>query len=185
MSNFRRTTLASVNMGVSDAQAADSEALEKRIREPEARLEKLDQAAALSAKPATAVAAPAAPSPEVVKLTRKVNTLERKLEVQDEEIAGAFKKLPNFEAGADGFKITSSDKQHQLRIGGTVQTDYRNFLGDNAAVWAPNAFISFDYEYVSFTGGAGTTTGTGAKTLCYITNRPSEQVLSDRFQLAF
>src|SRR5664279_3969314 len=86
MSNFRRTALASVInlalLGIPDAQAADTQALEKRIRELEGRLEKMDQAAALSAKPAVAVPA-AAPSPEVVKLTQKLNTLERKLEVQD------------------------------------------------------------------------------------------------------
>jgi phosphate-selective porin OprO/OprP len=136
-------------LGITDAQAADTGALEKRIRELEgrlakmdqleARLEKLDQAGALSANPAAAVKAPAAPSPEVVKLTQKVNTLERKLEVQDEVTTGAFKKLPTFEAGADGFKITSSDKTHQLRIGATVQTDYRNFVGDNSPVWTPGS----------------------------------------------
>jgi phosphate-selective porin OprO/OprP len=159
MSNFRRTALAGVInlalLGIPDAQAADTQALEKRIRELEgrlakmdqleARLEKLAQAEALSAKPPTAVTAPATPSPEVVKLTRKVNTLERKLEVQDEETAGAFKKLPNFEAGSDGFKIASSDKKHQLRIGGTVQTDYRNFLGDNTPVWTPGSTAATGY----------------------------------------
>ena len=155
MRNFRRTAIASVInlalLGITDAQAADTEALERRIRELEsrltrmdqleARLEKLDKAGALSAKPATAVAttAPAAPSPEVVKLTRKVNTLERKLEVQDEVNTGFFKKLPIFEAGADGFKITSPDKNHQLRIGSTIQTDYRNFLGNNPPAWIPGS----------------------------------------------
>jgi phosphate-selective porin OprO/OprP len=151
MSNFRRTALASVInlalLGIPDAQAADTAALEKRIRELEsrlakmdqleARLEKLDKATTLSANPAAAVTAPTAPSPEVVKLTRKVNTLERKLEVQDEVTASAFQKLPVFEAGSDGFKISSSDKKHQLRIGATLQTDYRNFLGDNPPAWVP------------------------------------------------
>jgi phosphate-selective porin OprO/OprP len=143
MRNFRRTAIASVInlalLGIPDAHAADTEALERRIRELESRLEKLDQAGALSAKPATEVASPAAPSPEVVKLTRKVNTLERKLEIQDEVNTGAFKKLPIFEAGADGFKITSPDKKHQLRIGSTIQTDYRNFLGDNPPAWIPGS----------------------------------------------
>jgi phosphate-selective porin OprO and OprP len=147
MNNFRRTALASVInlvlLGATDVQAADTEALEKRIRELEsrltkmdqleARLEKLDKAGLLSAQP-TAPAA-SAPSPEVIKLTRKVNTLERKLEIQDEVTTGALQKLPVFEAGADGFKISSSDKKHQLRIGATIQTDYRNFLGDNSAAW--------------------------------------------------
>ena len=133
MRNFRRTAIASVInlalLGIPDAQAADTEALERRIRELESRLEKLDQAGALSAKPATAVAAP---SPEVEKLNRKVNTLERKLEVQDEVTTGAFKKLPVFDVGENGFRITSADKRFQLRIRGSTQTDGRYFLdGDN------------------------------------------------------
>ena len=157
MSNFRRTALASVInlalLGATDVQAADTEALERRIRELEsrltkmdqleARLEKLDKAGLLSAQP-TAPAA-STQSPEVVKLTQKVNTLERKLEVQDEVTTGALQKLPVFEAGADGFKISSSDKKHQLRIGATLQTDYRNFLGDNAPVWTPGSTAAAGY----------------------------------------
>jgi phosphate-selective porin OprO/OprP len=131
MKYFKRTALASViNLalfGVPDAHA-DTAALERRIRELETRLEKIDQAAALAAKPAPVAVAPA---PEVEKLTRKVNTLERKLEVQDEVTAGNFQKLPVFDAGADGFKITSQDKKHQVRIRGAVQTDARFFLDNN------------------------------------------------------
>jgi phosphate-selective porin OprO/OprP len=131
MKYFKRTALASViNLalfGIPDAHA-DTAALERRIRELELRLEKLDQASALAAKPAPVAVAP---TPEVEKLSRKVNTLERKLEVQDEVTAGALQKLPVFDAGADGFKITSSDKKHQVRIRGAVQTDGRFFIDDN------------------------------------------------------
>ncbi|MEI7994384.1 MAG: hypothetical protein WCH01_05720 [Methylococcaceae bacterium] len=63
--------------------------------------------------------------------------------------------------------------------------------GTFGANWFLNkyALIRFDYEYVSFDGGAGTsrTTGTGSKavTTYNVANRPSEQVISTRFQLAF
>jgi len=130
MKHFKRTALASViNLalfGIPDAHA-DTEALERRIRELESRLEKLDRAGALSAKPATV-----APAPEVEKLSRKVNTLERKLELQDEVTTSTFQKLPVFDAGADGFKITSSDKKHQVRVRGSVQTDGRFYIDDTA-----------------------------------------------------
>ncbi|MGZ4995367.1 MAG: porin [Methylobacter sp.] len=130
MKHFKRTALASViNLalfGIPDAHA-DTEALERRIRELESRLEKLDQAGALSNKPVVT------PTPEVEKLTRKVNTLERKLEVQDEVTAGAFQKLPIFDTGPDGFKITSPDKKHQVRIRGAVQGDGRFWLNDNTS----------------------------------------------------
>lgn len=132
MSNFRRTAIASViNLtlsGIPVAQAAYTEALEKRIRELESRLEKLDKAEALKAKP-VASAGPEG-SPEVEKLNRKINTLERKLEVQDEVTAGNFAKLPIFDTGADGFKITSADKKHQIRIRAATQTDVRTFVDD-------------------------------------------------------
>jgi len=135
MTHFKRTALASViNLalfGIPDAHA-DTEALERRIRELESRLEKLDRAGALSAKPAAAV-------PEVEKLSKKVNTLERKLELQDEVTTGALQKLPVFDAGADGFKITSSDKKHQVRLRGAVQTDARFFLDNNAIATANQA----------------------------------------------
>ena len=151
MKPLQRTALASVInlilLGMSDVQAADSQALEKRIKELESRLakmdqlerrlEKLDQLNAINSQ-APLIEKQASAAPEIEKLTKKVNTLERKLEVQDEVTTGALSKIPNFEAGADGFKVTSIDKKHQLRIGGTLQTDYKTFL-DNAApaAWNP------------------------------------------------
>ena len=155
MKNFRRTALASVInltlLGMSDVYAADSDALEKRIHELESRLskmdqlekrlEKLDRLEALSVKSEASYAAPAVAtiSPDVAKLKTKVNVLERKLEVQEEVNTAAFKKLPIFDGGENGFKITSSNKEHQLRIGSSIQTDYRNFLGDNPPAWIPGS----------------------------------------------
>jgi len=146
MSNFRRTALASVInialLGATDVQATDTETLERRIRELEsrltkmdqleARLEKLDKARLLSAQPKT-LAAPAASvqTPEVVKLTQKVNTLERKLEIQDEVTTGSLQKLPVFDVGENGFRITSADKKHQVRIRGATQVDGRFFLDND------------------------------------------------------
>ena len=129
MNNYRRTALASlINLalaGVTDVYAADTEALERRIRELESRLEKLDRAGVIPAD-----VAPQA-NPDVEKLNRKVNTLERKLEVQDEQTTGFFKKLPKFEAGTGGFKISSSDDKHQVRIRGALQADGRFFADDH------------------------------------------------------
>ncbi|MCX7086181.1 MAG: porin [Methylococcales bacterium] len=150
MNQLQKTALAiAINftiLGVSNAKGADTAALEKRIQELEnrlakmdqleRRLEQLDKATALTNKaisdPIPVATAPnSISSTEIDKLNRKVNTLQRKLEVQDEVTTGAFSKIPNFEAGAEGFKVTSTDKRHQLRIGGAVQTDYKAFI-DNA-----------------------------------------------------
>lgn len=128
MRHLQRTALASaINLfllGIPNAQAADVEALERRIRELELRLEKLEP------KPAAAPVA-ASVAPEVEKLNRKVNTLERKLEVQDEVNTAALKKLPVFDVGDNGFKISSADKKHQLRIRGAVQADGHYFVEDD------------------------------------------------------
>jgi phosphate-selective porin OprO/OprP len=133
MNNFRRTAIASIInltlLGAGNVYADDNSVLEKRIRELEKRLQQLDKASALSSPSITATTTPTI-TPEVEKLTRKVNTLERKLEVQDEVTTGNFKKLPTFDAGPDGYKITSNDKQHALRIGGSIQTDNRTFFNN-------------------------------------------------------
>jgi phosphate-selective porin OprO/OprP len=48
-----------------------------------------------------------------------------------------------------------------------------------------NAIIRTDLEEGMFLGGAGYSTGSGATTKYFISNRPSELVFSTRFQLAF
>lgn len=149
MNNFRRTALASfINLALISipvAEAASTDALERRIKELEHRLAKQEQtekrllelekrlerqgqatAQTYNNLPATNAAA----NPVVEKLTRKVNTLERKLEVQEEVATTNAQKQPILEAGAEGFKITSADKQHQLRIRGAVQADGRFALED-------------------------------------------------------
>lgn len=128
MTSFRKTALVSgitlALIGISNVQAASTDALEQRIRELESRLEKFEQA--------TAPTAVAKPSPEVEKLKTKVNTLERKFEVEQEVTAANALKLPKFNADGEGFSITSQDNKHQVRIRGAVQTDGRFWVDDNA-----------------------------------------------------
>lgn len=110
------------------------EALDKRVRELEARLaesEKREQAALKKAAASTAAAGPA-DHQAVENLNRKVRTLERKYEVEKEVAAENARKLPKFEAGPSGFKISSQDDKHQVRIRGSVQADGRFFMDDSA-----------------------------------------------------
>ncbi|MGZ4958388.1 MAG: porin [Methylomonas sp.] len=130
MTHFRRHALVSaINLaliGIPVAHAADSEALEQRIRELESRLERFEKAAAaVEAAPATTAQSNA----EVEKLNRKVNTLERKLEVDKEVATANAAKMPKIDAGSDGFRISSADNKHQLRIRGALQTDGRFYTG--------------------------------------------------------
>ena len=150
MNQLQKTALASIInlilLGASHAEAHDTAALEKRIRDLETRLAKMDQlerrlelldkAASLSNKPVNNPAPVASPpstvtQAEVDKINRKVNTLQRKLEVQDEVTTNTFQKLPVFETGDNGFKISSNDKKHQVRIRGAVQADGRFFSEDD------------------------------------------------------
>lgn len=130
MNYFRRPALISAIQlavfAVPTAQAANSEALEQRIRELESRLERFEKAA--EAQVGKTIAQP---SPEVEKLNTKINVLERKLEVDKEVATAAASSQPKVEAGSDGFKITSQDGKHQLRIRGAVQTDGRFWTGDH------------------------------------------------------
>ncbi len=132
MTHFRRHALVSaINLaliGIPAAHAADTEALEQRIRELESRLERFEKVAAAAE---TAPAATAQPSSEVEKLNRKINTLERKLEVDKEVATANAAKLPKFEAGAEGFRISSADNKHQVRIRGALQTDGRFWVDDH------------------------------------------------------
>ena len=78
--------------------------------------------------------------------------------------------------GNDTFKLLSPIKTASQATEFTV-----------GANWFLNKYslIRFDYENVWFTGGAGIQTGTANNPTYHIANRPSEQVLSTRFQLAF
>ncbi|MDD5755156.1 MAG: porin [Methylococcales bacterium] len=114
-----------------NTSAMKTEALERRIRELEHRLEKLDAAANLQQPVAGNTTQPL---PEIKKLTNEVHLLERKLEVQDEVATSAAQKAPVIEAGEGGFKISSADKKHQVRIRGAVQVDNRTYAEDSSGL---------------------------------------------------
>ena len=89
------------------------------------------------------------------------------------QLAGRWSEL---DVDNDTFKLLDPTKTASKATALTV-----------GANWFLNKYslIRFDYENVFFTGGAGTTTGTASNPTYHIANRPSEQVLSTRFQLAF
>lgn len=115
-----------------NASESKTEALERRIRELENRLEKLDTVKNLQ-QPVVGTTATQA-TPEIKKLANEVHLLERKMEVQEEVSTGAAQKTPILEAGAGGFKISSADKSNQVRIRGSVQVDNRTFANGQGSV---------------------------------------------------
>ena len=135
MKHIRRTTLiGAVNLailGMQTAHGASNEALEQRIRELESRLQRFEKAAAAleAVKPETT--ATAQTSPEVEKLNTKINTLERKLEIDKEVATASAANQPKVEAGGDGFKIGSQDGKHQIRLRAALQADGRFWEDDH------------------------------------------------------
>ncbi|MSR16634.1 MAG: hypothetical protein EXR89_02380 [Methylococcaceae bacterium] len=101
------------------------EALERRVRELELRLEKLDAITNLQ-QPVGNTTVQA--TPEIRKLNNDVHLLQRKLEDQEEVAVGIIQKTPIIEAGEGGFKMSSADKKNQVRIHGAVQADNRTFV---------------------------------------------------------
>lgn len=108
-----------------------TEALERRLRELENRLEKLDAVTNLQQPVGNTTAQTV---PEIKKLTNDVHLLQRKLEVQEEVVDANAKKAPILEAGEGGFKISSADKKHQVRIRGAMQADNRTYAEDSSGL---------------------------------------------------
>jgi phosphate-selective porin OprO/OprP len=108
------------------------ERLERHILELERRLETSEaENAKLRGKKAADAAAPASAQPDVKALDRKVRTLERKLEVNDEIAIENARKTPKLEAGSNGIRFSSADNAHVVRLRGSVQSDAKFFMDDN------------------------------------------------------
>jgi phosphate-selective porin OprO/OprP len=63
----------------------------------------------------------------VQELDQKVKVLERKNENSAEDAAAAKKTTPVVKASEKGFSIESADGQSSIKLGGTIQYDYRSF----------------------------------------------------------
>ncbi|MES2308623.1 MAG: porin [Verrucomicrobiota bacterium] len=67
---------------------------------------------------------------QIEALSEKVNILERKGEINDENAEAVKKETPVITASDKGFAITSADKNYSLRMRGLLQVDSRTFLDD-------------------------------------------------------
>lgn len=118
------------------AQAASKKTSSKdaQIQALERRLQLLEQRLSASEGQGTAKAGAAsvAEAPTVKSLDQKVRLIERKLEVEKEVADATKKSAPKFEAGANGFSLTSADGQHQLRLRGFAQADGNFFIDDSS-----------------------------------------------------
>ena len=65
----------------------------------------------------------------VQELSQQVKVLQRKGELNDEEVAAAKKDAPVVSASERGFSIKSADGNNELRFRGQIQTDARFYPG--------------------------------------------------------
>lgn len=74
-------------------------------------------------------------------LDQKVRLLEKKLELQEEALAGNAKAAVTAEAGQDGFQIKNAGRDFLVKIRGVVQADGRFYLGDETLPFT-NTFLT-------------------------------------------
>lgn len=98
------------------ASAARMAALERRVQELEAKLERV-------LANTNSFAAP--------ELAQKVAILERRQELADEATAARAREAPVITAGKNGFSLASADRSYVLALHGYVQGDGRFYVDDS------------------------------------------------------
>jgi len=107
---------------------ADSEtdALRAQIKALEARLDQLEKKQS-SAKNNASLAAPITAPTNKSDIEKRLNIVERKQEIAEEDQKTKAEKTPTIEVGSKGLAITSPDKQYSLRLRAYAQADTRTF----------------------------------------------------------
>jgi phosphate-selective porin OprO/OprP len=139
----------------SSSKDAIIQSLERRLEALEQRLaasEGKQQAAGGDNKAGTVAVAEA---PTLKTLDQKVKLIERKMEVEKEVADTAKKSQPKFDAGPEGFSLTSASGEHQLRLRGFVQADGNFFIDDSSKAVAGVSANSYGNLNVPVSGGSG------------------------------
>lgn len=138
------TVVASVGVGIPQLVMAEGKALKQALAEKRAlanRVEaldrkvqqleqRLDQSQGARGTTTTSDGIPAVKEEQYQALDQKVRVLERKWELDQEQVATKAKEAPLLTAGKEGFSLKSADNSFQLRIRGYAQADGRFFADD-------------------------------------------------------
>lgn len=119
-------------LGVVPLAHADSEtdALRAQIKLLEARLDQLEKKQTI-----------AAPKQLPKQVEERLNIVERKQELAQEDAKAKAEKTPAIEVGPKGLSVTSPDKQYSLRLRSYVQADTRTFQDNRTGVGVDNFLI--------------------------------------------
>jgi len=122
--------------GYSQTESAGQKSYEERLQRLEQKLEGLEQRVneALQDQPTitgNAISSAGEFANRFEAIDQKVRILERKWELEQEDLLAQTKANPVLKAGAEGFSIRSANGNYQLRIRGHVQMDGRFFTEDS------------------------------------------------------
>lgn len=70
----------------------------------------------------------------VQELEQRLLILERKLEIQNEEVAAKAKEAPVVTAGDKGFSLKSAKGDYELKFSALAHFDFRSYLGDDGSI---------------------------------------------------
>lgn len=132
----KKTIIGAVlTLAISSPAFADSEttALRAQIKALEARLEQLEK------NQQRAVAKPEVATNKTG-IENRLNIVERKQELVQDDLKAKAEKTPSIEVGPKGLLVTSPDKKYNLRMRAYAQAQYRNFL-DNGNTTSTNQFL--------------------------------------------
>lgn len=126
---------AVLTLAISSPAFADSEtdALRAQIKLLETRLDQLEK------KQKTAPGKPATIS-DKSELEKRLNIVERKQELVQDDLKAKAEKTPTIEVGSKGLLVTSPDKKYNLRMRAYAQAQYRNYL-NNIGTSSTNQFL--------------------------------------------
>ena len=113
---------------------SETEALRLQIKALEARLNQLEK------KQSASKTFEIQPVSNKANIENRLNIIERKQELAQEDRKTKAEKTPAIEVGSKGLLVTSPDKQYSLRMRAYAQAQYRSFIG-NKNTTSVNQFL--------------------------------------------
>lgn len=126
---------AALTLAISTPAFADSEtdALHSQIKILEERLNQLEKKQRSGGTRSTPVS-------NKSELEKRINIVERKQELVQDDLKAKAEKTPSIEVGSKGLSVTSPDKKYNLRLRAYAQAQYRNYL-NNSGTSSTNQFL--------------------------------------------
>lgn len=147
-----------------DPNASLVRTLQQRIVDLETKIQSLERSVVVPELIATPD-----PAPSNAELDQKIQVVDRKRELAEEQAAARIREMPQLSIGSTGFVMRSADTNFVLRIRGLIQADSRTFFDDNPLDDDNSGFLlrrarvglegtvfgDFDYQFNAELGDGG------------------------------